>query len=73
MTGVQTCALPILFGKHRQDRRVHEKMSDSDFMGEIARSRVTIKTLAESSPDAKGLGQFTAPSNFEVNSEMTSC
>ena len=43
---------------------------NSDFMGDIARDRVTIKSLAKlaaKSPIEKGLlDQFAAPSNFEV-------
>ena len=42
----------------------------SDFMGDIARDRVTIKSLAKlsaSSPEEKSkLDQFTPPTNFEV-------
>jgi hypothetical protein len=43
------------------------QQSDSDFMGDIARDRVTIKSLEKLSPEEKKLDKFSAPSNFEVN------
>lgn len=43
------------------------QQSDSDFMGDIARDRVTIKSLEKLSPEQKELDKFSAPSNFEVD------
>lgn len=38
----------------------------SDFMGDIAREKVTLKSLAKFDADGRKQDEFTPPSNFEV-------
>ena len=55
------------FPQQWRTRAAPVQQSDSDFMGDIARDRVTIKSLEKLSPEEKKLDKFSAPSNFEVN------